>query len=204
MAPKGGAPKLGFAARIKNLFSKKPAKSVENGDNIVKNAGTDLKDLPTSVKSADDFSDAVGSLGKSKQALNPEEATNIAKTASKRTDKEIADAMDSSVAEVANAKKTADTFWKRNEKTLMALGITTGGIAALMLLTGESNPGTLLGDQVGNIAGGVGEGLGKGLGAAVGGAVEGSGLGEFFSDWGLYIGIGCFVILMLAVLMMLK
>jgi hypothetical protein len=82
-----------------------------------------------------------------------------------------------------------------------------------MLLTGESDPASALGNQVGTLAGAAGAAAGGAVGAAVGAAVDSSGLddaagsvfggiGGFFKQWGLMMGLCCFCMIMLAVIMM--
>jgi len=99
----------------------------------------------------------------------------------------IAKATGSSTAQTAKAMKDSDTFFKRNEKALLAAGVSAAGLGAYMLLTGESNPAKAIGKALGEAGGGLGKGL-----------FEGLGLGDFFADWGKYIlgfgGIVVFVI----------
>jgi hypothetical protein len=112
------------------------------------------------------------------------------------------------VAESAKAMDGATSFFKRYEKQFLLAGVTAAGLAALMLLTGESDPGKAIGGAIGDLAEGVGEGVGAGLGAGLGGAAkgisDGLGVGDFFSSWGMYIGIFCAVLLILGLFMMLK
>jgi hypothetical protein len=137
------------------------------------------------------------------------EAEAYAKQAQKllKNDKDIVDATGESLGAVGDARKSADSFFKRNEKTLLAVGLGAAGIAALMLLTGKRDPAAALGVEAGTAAGGLGAALGTGLKAA--GDSSGvsdvfAGIGDFFSTYGLYIGIACFILLMLGVFMMLK
>ena len=88
----------------------------------------------------------------------------------------IAKATGSSLSDTADAMKKADTFFKKNEKALIAAGIGAIGLGAYMLLTGESNPAKALGKLVG-----------EGLGAAGKGLADGLGISDFFKKWGMYI-----------------
>jgi hypothetical protein len=167
------------------------------GDALDKSGGVLDKNVMTLLKRADGTLDedafkALGAILKkaSKQADNKNIAKNL-KSVSELVEgaptKKIADATDSSLAQTAKAMKDSDTFFKRNEKALLAAGVTAAGLGAYMLLTGESNPAKAVGKLVGD-----------GLGAAGKGLFEGLGLGDFFKDWGKYIlgfgGIVLFVI----------
>jgi hypothetical protein len=66
-----------------------------------------------------------------------------------------------------------------------------------MLITGETDPAKAIGDQAGKLAGAAGAAIGEGAGAAAGGFFGSSGLGDFFKQWGIYIGGFCACILLL-------
>lgn len=160
------------------------------------------------IKSIDDVAD-LGAILKTAKIPTPVR-TKLCKELSSfvKTGGDVPKAAGATVAEAGEAMTEATSFFKRNEKTLLLVGITAAGIAVLMLLTGESDPAKAIGSSVGDLAEGLGEGVGAGLGAGLGEAAkgldEGLGISDFFSKWGLYIGIFCAILLMLGVFMMLK
>jgi hypothetical protein len=111
---------------------------------------------------------------------------------------DIAKRTGSTLAETADAMKKADSFFKRNEKALLAAGISAAGLGTYMLLTGETDPAKAVGKIVGEVAGAAGKGLGSGLK----GLFEGSGLGELFKGVGVYIiGFFAFILFIFAMYM---
>jgi hypothetical protein len=121
---------------------------------------------------------------------------------------DVPKAAGATVAQAGKAMEAATSFFKRNEKTLLLIGVSAAGLATLMLLTGESDPAKALGGTIGGLAAAAGEGVGAGLSAGIGGAVEGIdkglGISSFFSKWGLYIGIFCAVLIFFGLFMMLS
>ena len=203
-----------MAPKFKSIFSSFASTGAtaaeagaKRGDVLFRNIDN-AADLKTSIKSVGDANDLILSIGKSADTLTltTKQSENLAAALEPfaKDSKSIMSLTDSSAAEVAKASAAATTFFQRNEKKLLAIGLGVGGIAALMLLTGESDPIKAVGDSFGDLAGAAGEGLGEGLGAAGKGFSDGLGIGEFFSSWGLYIGIFCAILLMLGVFMMLK
>lgn len=177
-----GAAGSGKAAARKAEIAKL-AKNIDEAGGVVspnslRNADGTLK--PESFK-------ALANLFR-KAPPDPKNAVKNAKAVSEAVGdaptKTIADATESSLAQTAKAMKDSDTFFKRNEKALLAAGVTAAGLGAYMLLTGESDPAKAVGKALGSAAGGLGKGL-----------FEGLGLGDFFADWGTYIlGFGGFIV----------
>jgi hypothetical protein len=112
-----------------------------------------------------------GQLDLPKNAVkkNLNEVSDLTKNMS---NKQLAKSIGSTVAETAEALKESDTFFKKNKTALIAAGVSAVGLAAYMLLTGETNPA---------------KAVGKLLGGGVKGLLDGSGLGDLFKEWGTYI-----------------
>jgi hypothetical protein len=119
--------------------------------------------------------------------------------------KAIAKTTGKSLPEVAEATKTAKKFLsEKSADFLVKAGVVAGGLAALMLLTGKKDPADALGSSAGKLAAGAGAGLGGAVGGGLGALFGKSGLSDFFSQWGLYIGLFCACLMMLGLFMMLK
>ena len=103
-------------------------------------------------------------------AKGSDEAAAFAKQASKvvKKDSDIMTMTGKSASDVFKDKKAADSFLNTKAgATLLAAGLVAGGIAALMLLTGESDPAKALGQQLGTAAGAAGAAAGTAVGGAV-------------------------------------
>lgn len=163
---------------------------------ILKN-GTDIGDLKAILKNSGDIK------------LNPKQTKEMLIGSSKFMTKDT-DLLEAgaTLGEAGKSLDAAKSFFQRNEKTLLLIGVSAVGIATLMLLTGESDPSKAIGGALGNVAAAAGEGVGTGLGEGLGGLADGLdkglGISDFFKNWGLYIGIFCAVLLMLGLFMMLK
>jgi hypothetical protein len=100
---------------------------------------------------------------------------------------------------MAKSKSWWDKLPEATKGILVKAGIGAAAVGAVMLITGESDPAKAIGDQAGKLAGAAGAAVGEGLGAAGKGFFGGSGLGDFFSKWGIYIGgfFACILLLYL-------
>lgn len=173
-------------------------------------AGGDLSkvDFAKVIKSSDDVT-AFGAIIK-KTDIPPSARKKLVNELSKwvKVGGDVPKAAGVSVGAAGKAMEAVSGFFKRNEKTLMLAGITAAAIATLMLFTGETDPGKAIGGLIGDVAESAGEGIGGGLKAGVGGAIEGIdeglGISDFFSKWGIYIGIFCAVLIIFGLIMMLK
>ncbi len=200
---------MGLLTKIKSFVSNAASTGTSITEAALKRGGDFFKkiDNPTEFKKViqtpADARDLMYYVGKnadsltldSKQLNTLGQAFNVAK---KETD--IVTITGKSVGESGKALTAAKDFFKRNEKTLLAAGLTVGAIATLMLLTGKRDPAEAIGEELGNIAGGIGSAAGEGLKDLA----SASGITDFFKNWGLYIGIFCAILLMLGVFMMLK
>jgi hypothetical protein len=88
----------------------------------------------------------------------------------------MAKATASTLSETADAMKKSKSFFKRNEKALLAAGISAAGLGMYMLMTGETNPAKALGKA-----------LGEFTGAGFKSILDSSGLGDLFKGIGGYI-----------------
>ena len=154
----------------------------------------DIPNLKTVLKNA--------SAGKE---LDKVDKDLITKTFKNVDDKQLREAFGASVKEVADVKKSALDFLKSDTGKILAIGgLTAGGLAALMLMTGKKDPAEALGDQLAKLTKAAGAGLGSAVGGGLGSAFSASGLSDFFKQWGLYIGLFCACLMMLGLFMMLK
>ncbi len=179
--------------------------AAKRGASLAANLGN-ISELKKSMKTVDDAEDLVLYLGKNADTvfrdLSKSELQNLGKAIEPfaKDSKSIMKLTGDSPSTIAKATQSAGDFFKRNEKTLLTAGLSVGAITILMLITGESDPAKAIGDQVGSLAGSVGSAAGEGAKSFF----DGLGIGDFFSKWGLYIGIFCAILLMLGVFMMLK
>jgi hypothetical protein len=195
--------------KLKSLFNAATSSGAEATEAAVKRGGKlfegidDVNTLKNTVKNSDDARDLLLYIGKNADTINLSQTQKsiLGQSLSVlKTDLDVVKVTGKSVGEVGTALESAKGFFKRNEKTLLAAGLTAGSIATLMLLTGERDPAKAIGEELGNIAGGVGSAAGEGLKDLA----SASGITDFFKNWGLYIGIFCAILLMLGVFMMLK
>ncbi len=100
---------------------------------------------------------------------------------------------------MSKSKSFFDKLPEATKGILIKAGLGAAAIGAVMLITGETDPAKAIGDQAGKLAGAAGAAVGEGLGAAGKGFFGGSGLGDFFSKWGIYIGgfFACILLLYL-------
>ncbi len=200
---------MAILSKLKNFFKG----AVDNGANITEQVlkrgeslykQLDKPDFINSVKSLDDSKALVYYVGKNADTLGELSQTqkiNLGRAFKNvKTGTDVVNVTGKSVGEAGKALTAAKDFFQRNEKTLLTAGLTVGAIATLMLLTGESDPAKAIGEELGVGLGAVGDAAGKGAKSFF----DGLGIGDFFSKWGLYIGIFCAILLMLGVFMMLK
>jgi len=199
-------------------------KRIDSLSAIIKNSDN----VPQVIKNIDDLEGLrayarIAAKNPSLLAKGSDEAAAFAAQASKvvKNDSDIMTATGKSAADVFKSKKAADSFLNTAAgKTLLTAGLVAGGIATLMLLTGESDPAKAVGQQVGTAAGAAGAAAGTAAGGAVGAALDTSGAGDlakdaldtagdafkgfggFFQKWGLLMGLGCFCMIMMVVIMM--
>jgi hypothetical protein len=113
-------------------------------------------------------------------------------------DKSIVKSTGNTVGEVGEAAAKAKSFFKRNQDTLVKVGIGAAAITMVMLVTGQQDPATAIGmtmkgDTLVPSTSGDGEGDGDGTGGADGGTGKGKGKGKgtefenFIKKWGWYI-----------------
>ena len=206
------------AAGIKSANFAGVTKSLTKLDGAFKQTDKLSTALKENLKNADDFAALSLIMAKNDNLIkNSDEALEIAKAASKAlpSDSAIMAATRKSAAQVKKAKDSSDSFFKSKEfqKGVAVVGVTAAGIATLMLLTGESDPAKAIGDQLGTAAGAAGAAAGTAAGSAIGAALDTSGAGEaagdifggigdFFKQWGLLMGLCCFCMIMMVVIMM--
>lgn len=167
--------------------------------------GGDVTDLYTNktIKNLDDVADLATILNKSD--IPKKDVDKHIKELSKivKTDSDVMKATKATLAQAKSAIDKASDFIKKNPK-IAAAGAGVGGIATLMLIKGESDPAKVIGEQLGSLIEGAADAAGKGIGGVVKGAADASGIGDFFSKFGIYIGIFCAILLVLGLFMMLK
>jgi len=105
--------------------------------------------------------------------------------------------------EAATALTAAKSWTEKNPalaKTILASGLTVGGIALLMILTKKGDPADALAAELAKVA--------KGAGGALGGGVhsffDGSGISDFFTQYWWISAIMCCLIIVVAVYSAMK
>lgn len=87
---------------------------------------------------------------------------------------------------------------------LALVGLSVAGVVYMMIATDESDPGKIIGKEVGVVAGSAAEGIGAAVGSASNSFFDSSGLTSFFTKYGWVIGIFVFLMLALSIYSMMN
>lgn len=112
----------------------------------------------------------------------------------------------SQVNEVFSKAKAwyADPANKENVALLIKAGFVVGGVAALMILTGNSDPFKAAGQAAGEVIGGVADAAGDAVGDATKQILDASGFTDFLAKWWWIFAIICCLVLSAGVYSVLK
>jgi hypothetical protein len=142
--------------------------------------------------------------------LSSKESKNLAKKMSElapnATGKQIQELVDTTIGEAGDALKKAETFFDKNKNLLMAAGLTTVGIAMVMLLVNNKSPAAVAGipkeDLAPDSTDGIDdedEGDEDEDGGGGGGNRKKRVFEAFLKDWGTYIIIFIVILIIIGV-----
>jgi hypothetical protein len=139
---------------------------------------------------------------KTGKKADPKELDEALKTV--KTADDAADLASTTKGEVLKKQSVISKYLSNNPKEAAALkkaGYAAVGIAALMIITGETNPGAAVGEALGTVVKGAVGGLFDGLGGGDGGGGGGGGFGSYLL-WGC--GGLCCIIILISIFMFVK